>query len=773
MAKHLPRNAVRTWASSAYLCAMCLAVLSSAANAEIQGLFSGTEIPQLLEESATDDDAAAVTIVSNPKQDTAFDVTVAVSGREAFGIARGNRTVTIPSGMTAATLPVDTKDDVVEEPDGAFTATILAGIEYAPFVSRSSASAMIDDDEGPSAPTITALTPEDGILTVTWTAPPDDGGAPVTAYDIRHRPTPSAPRGQIWTRIDSATTGALEHDITGLTNRVEYDIQLRAANGNGDGAWSETATGVPRACPDNIQISDCQTLLAARDHLVGSGTPLNWAIGLPIQEWTGIQVHRDTQRLIHVNLSNQGLSGTIPGELGSLSELTLLWLHRNRLTGVIPPQLGNLTNLRSLKLDVNRLTGTIPAEMGSLTNLRSLSLGGNELTGTLPPEMGRLSNLRGLFLHHTRLTGAVPAELGDLNNLGQLWLHSNELTGAIPAELGRLSNLRELLLDSNKLTGSIPAELGRLANLEALKLSDNQLTGPIPGTFRNLANLTILFLRGNRLTGCVSAILRDVALNDLDRLGLPDCPPAAIIDLVIESSPHDGRAYGMGERIEASVWFETDITVSGTPRLALAISSEVREGTFGANRGNGQLAFYYYVETDDRDADGISIAADALSLNGGEIRDLDREHAVLDLGGHAIANDPSHKVRGALRELVPDQGLEAGGDTLTLDLSRYFNVPEGATLTYGTPTSSDPTIVTAIIEDELLKIVPHEGEGVATITVTATDDNGVTVTLSFKVAVSAASMRSIRPWLIGVLAAEQEANETEGEAEEAEDSDPQ
>ena len=821
MAKHLPRNAVHTWTSSAYLCAMCLAVLSSAANAEIQGLFSGTEIPQLLEESATDDDAAAVTIVSNPKQDTAFDVTVAVSGREAFGIARGNRTVTIPSGMTAATLPVDTKDDVVEEPDGAFTATILAGIEYAPFVSRSSASAMIDDDEGPSAPTITALTPEDGILTVTWTAPPDDGGAPVTAYDIRHRPMPSAPRGQIWTRIDSATTGALEHDITGLTNRVEYDIQLRAANGNGDGAWSETATGVPRACPDNIQISDCQTLLAARDHLVGSGTPLNWAIGLPIQEWTGIQVHRDTQRLTHVNLSIQGLSGTIPGELGSLSELTSLWLQdnrltgaippqlgsltklqslllgsneltgsipgelgslselrslwlpANRLTGAIPPQLGSLTKLRSLQLGSNRLTGNIPAEMGSLTNLRSLSLWGNELTGTLPPELGRLSNLRGLFLNHTRLTGAVPAELGDLNNLGQLWLHSNELTGTIPAELGQLSNLRVLLLDSNKLTGSIPAELGRLANLKALRLPNNQLTGPIPGTFRNLANLTILFLRGNRLTGCVSAILRDVALNDLDRLGLPDCPPAAIIDLVIESSPHDGRAYGMGEWIEASVWFDAEVIVSGSPQLALMIGTETRIATFDANRGNGQLAFRYSVGSADRDADGISIGADALSLNGGEIRDLDREHAVLDLGGHAIANDSSHKVRGALRELVPDQELEAGGDTLTLDLSRYFNVPEGATLTYGTPTSSDPMIVTAIIEDELLKIVPHEGEGVATITVTATDDNGVTVTLSFKVAVSAASMRSIRPWLSGVLAAEQEANETEGEAEEAEDSDPQ
>ena len=710
--------------------------------------------------------AAALTITANPAQDTAFDVTVAISGGEAFGVAQGNRTVTIPSGMTAATLTVDTADDAVEEPDGAFTATLMAGPEYALFVSRSSAAVVIDDDEGPSEPTITALTPEDGTLTVTWTGPPDSGGAPVTAYDIRHRPTPSAPRGQIWTRIDSATAGALEHDITGLTNRVEYDMQVRAVDGNGDGAWSETATGVPRACPDNIQLSDCRTLLVARDHLVGGGTPLNWAIARPIKGWTGIQVNRDTQRLVQLILSNQGLSGTIPSELSSLSELTLLWLESNQLTGVIPAQLGSLTNLQSLKLGSNRLTGAVPTELGGLTNLWQLSLSGNELTGTLPPQLGGLSNLRSLILHHTGLTGPIPPELGGLTNLVVLWLHGNELTGAIPAELGHLSNLQQLLLDSNELTGSIPAELGRLTNLEALKLSDNQLTGSIPGTLRNLANLTLLSLGGNRLTGCVPAGLRDVARNDLDRLGLPDCIPGAVIGLVIESSPDDGIAYGMGEWIEASVWFDAEVIVSGFPQLALMTGTETRIATFDANRGNGQLSFRYSVGSADRDADGISIAADALSLNGGEIRDVDREHAVLDLGEHAIANHPSHKIRGALRELVPDQELEAGGEALSLDLSRYFDVPEGGTLTYGPPTSSDPALVTATIENGILKIVPHEGEGVATITVTATDDNGVTVTLSFKVAVTAATMRSIRPWLIGVLAAEQEANE-------AEDNDPQ
>ena len=50
MAKQHPRNSARRWASPAYLCAICFSLLSSAANAENQGLFSDTEVPLLLEE---------------------------------------------------------------------------------------------------------------------------------------------------------------------------------------------------------------------------------------------------------------------------------------------------------------------------------------------------------------------------------------------------------------------------------------------------------------------------------------------------------------------------------------------------------------------------------------------------------------------------------------------------------------------------------------------------------------------------------------------------
>ena len=47
-----------------------------------------------------------------------------------------------------------------------------------------------------------------------------------------------------------------------------------------------------------------------------------------------------------------------------------------------------------------------------------------------------------------------------------------------------------------------------------------------------------------------------------------------------------------------------------------------------------------------RTRDGISIAADALALNGGSISSAAGADAVLDLGGHAVVNAADHKVDG-------------------------------------------------------------------------------------------------------------------------------
>ena len=211
------------------------------------------------------------------------------------------------------------------------------------------------------------------------------------------------------------------------------------------------------------------------------------------------------------------MTGSIPAELGSLSNLSGLDLSSNQLTGSIPAELGSLSNLIYLNLFFNQLTGSIPAELGSLSNLSNLYLSSNQLTGSIPAELGNLSNLTWLWLFSNQLTGSIPAELGSLSNLNYLRLESNQLTGPIPAELGSLSNLWDLYLFSNQLTGPIPAELGQLQNLKELTLyNNNNLTGPLPGTFTNLQSLRFLSIQNTQLCAPTDAAfqawLQDVSV---------------------------------------------------------------------------------------------------------------------------------------------------------------------------------------------------------------------------------------------------------------------
>ena len=155
----------------------------------------------------------------------------------------------------------------------------------------------------------------------------------------------------------------------------------------------------------------------------------------------------------------------------------------------------------SLSLYENNLTGTIPTELGNLTNLKSLELSFNKnLSGPIPPDIGRLSQLVELRLRRTGVSGRVPAEFGTLANLKNLALGESALSGPLPPELGKLVHLELLSLDQNHLTGSIPPELGHLANLRELRVARNAgLSGTLPASLTALRRLEVLVTGGTSL----------------------------------------------------------------------------------------------------------------------------------------------------------------------------------------------------------------------------------------------------------------------------------
>jgi Leucine-rich repeat (LRR) protein len=60
------------------------------------------------------------------------------------------------------------------------------------------------------------------------------------------------------------------------------------------------------------------------------------------------------------------LSGSIPKELGDLSNLTFLALTRTQISGSIPSEIGNLAKLDTLLLYGNQLTGPVPLAVAQL-----------------------------------------------------------------------------------------------------------------------------------------------------------------------------------------------------------------------------------------------------------------------------------------------------------------------------------------------------------------------------------------------------------------------
>ena len=87
-----------------------------------------------------------------------------------------------------------------------------------------------------------------------------------------------------------------------------------------------------------------------------------WLSDAPLSEWDGVKTD-DDGRVIELVLRYKDLSGEIPAELGSLS------------------------NLRHMDLEGNELSGEIPAELGSLSNLVELDPNGNDLSGCVPSSL--------------------------------------------------------------------------------------------------------------------------------------------------------------------------------------------------------------------------------------------------------------------------------------------------------------------------------------------------------------------------------------------------
>ena len=238
----------------------------------------------------------------------------------------------------------------------------------------------------------------------------------------------------------------------------------------------------------------------------------NWCSDKPFGDWFGVDTD-SKGRVTSIFLQQNNLTGHIPADVFSLSELIALDLQYNELTGEIPAEVGNAKKLGTIKLQHNKLTGSIPESIYGLDNLYIVELWSNKLSGELSEKFWSMPSLEHLAVDDNKITGQLTPAVAKAKRLRWLGVGSNLLKGTIPAEITELSELVYFSTENhpvsngtiteaqNEISGQIPDNLDKLQNLYYFLVENNYLEGNLPACLAKMPKLKCLEVYGNRLSG--------------------------------------------------------------------------------------------------------------------------------------------------------------------------------------------------------------------------------------------------------------------------------
>ena len=125
--------------------------------------------------------------------------------------------------------------------------------------------------------------------------------------------------------------------------------------------------------------------------------------------------------------------------------------------------------------------------------------------------------------------------------------------------------------------------------------------------------------------------------------------------------------YGIGDTIDLKATFNVAVTVDttgGTPRIPFTLGTATKHAAYHSGSGTTALVFRYTVAAGDADSDGITVAQNALALNGGTIDDGSSNAATLDHA--ALAASADHTVD-TVRPTLSSAAVSGTALTLTFN----------------------------------------------------------------------------------------------------------
>ena len=358
------------------------------------------------------------------------------------------------------------------------------------------------------------------------------------------------------------------------------------------------------------------------------------------------------------------------------------------------------------------------------------------LRGTLPcAAVADLSSRSSLRLAGAGVSRLRPEDLLGLSGLRLLDLSGNRLSAWPGGALEMLPNLRSLRLGGNRI-GSLPESLGEQSLLADLRLPGNGLSAVPPGALAGLSGLRRLDLSGNALEELPAGMFEGLAA--LREVRLQDNPGAPFL-LTVELERTDAEAWAPGPaslsaRVREGAPFPMEAVLAEPEGVALSIpAGAVRGGPATVEQDGAPLLLARL--------SSAPAVPDAECEQGELLRPCFEGLATAAGAPLALFKRPP-TVAG-----LEAQALESGGDDLRVELSERFGSED--VLAY-VAESSDESVVRVRLRDGLL-IVEAFGEGTATVTVVATDADGLAATLRFEVRATEQLRSQWRGWRIVLL----------------------
>ena len=135
----------------------------------------------------------------------------------------------------------------------------------------------------------------------------------------------------------------------------------------------------------------------------------------------------------------------------------------------------------------------------------------------------------------------------------------------------------------------------------------------------------------------------------INAIGSTTAPTVTAVELI--STPND-NVYAIDDTVVVAVTFSAAVDITGTPQLELDFAGTPKPADCLPDTNTTGMACYYTVVVNDSAPNGIAIAANTLTLNGGTITATGSTTVTAVLAHAAVAIDANHKVDGIRPTLV-------------------------------------------------------------------------------------------------------------------------